>query len=333
MCAPLDNPATVSCLQGFIPSNYVKIVKSQKSFFSMLRNRTRKKADSRQQPVLPSLSPSPSLNGQNSVCPSPGCRAGSKLDNVRVITKQLNRLLPTVVKYNYSAQQPDELSLVKGQQVLVMEKSSDGWWRGEQEDHTAGWFPSNYVKVVGDHENILYSSTAGPDDTCDGVQGMLPDTVLALYTFAGGKSGELPFNNGDKLELVVCDGDFSGSDWCRARNSRGDVGLIPCNYVISGNITQDGDWAASTPSSTPQSKSVSSMSNLSLVGPMGRRQFAVSGPLSDRDWYYGKITRQQCEDVLMRHADNGDFLIRDSESTVSKNDRLFMSTLCLFPGD
>lgn len=32
-----------------------------------------------------------------------------------------------VVKYNYQAQQPDELSLIKGTRILILEKSNDGW--------------------------------------------------------------------------------------------------------------------------------------------------------------------------------------------------------------
>ena len=34
-----------------------------------------------------------------------------------------------------------------GTRVLVLEKSSDGWWRGQYEGQV-GWFPSNYVKDV-----------------------------------------------------------------------------------------------------------------------------------------------------------------------------------------
>lgn len=32
-----------------------------------------------------------------------------------------------VVKYNYQAQQPDELSLIKGTRILILEKSNDGF--------------------------------------------------------------------------------------------------------------------------------------------------------------------------------------------------------------
>lgn len=49
-----------------------------------------------------------------------------------------------VVKYNYQAQQADELSLTKGTTILILEKSNDGWWRG-QSGNNVGWFPSNYT--------------------------------------------------------------------------------------------------------------------------------------------------------------------------------------------
>jgi NCK adaptor protein 2 len=49
-----------------------------------------------------------------------------------------------IVKYNYQAQQPDELSLTKGTRILILEKSNDGWWRG-QSGNATGWFPSNYT--------------------------------------------------------------------------------------------------------------------------------------------------------------------------------------------
>ncbi len=52
---------------------------------------------------------------------------------------------PAVVKFAYNAEREDELSLVKGAQLMVMEKCSDGWWRGSYNGQM-GWFPSNYVQ-------------------------------------------------------------------------------------------------------------------------------------------------------------------------------------------
>lgn len=41
------------------------------------------------------------------------------------------------------------------------------------------------------------------------------------------------------------------------------------------------------------------------------------GHFTTRDWYYGPITRAQCDDVLNQRGHDGDFLIRDSETNVS----------------
>lgn len=50
-----------------------------------------------------------------------------------------------VVTYTYAASQPDEISLQKGESVIVVEKSDDGWWQGRLPSGATGWFPSNYV--------------------------------------------------------------------------------------------------------------------------------------------------------------------------------------------
>nr|KAG5687918.1 hypothetical protein BaRGS_014367 [Batillaria attramentaria] len=292
--------------QGYVPSNYVKMAKPRPSIFSsLLKNRTKNKKDSKQQPTP--TCPSPSENGNT--------RPRNHADNVQVTTNQLAQFIPATVKFNYTAQRSDELSLVKGERVMVMEKSDDGWWKGQKDDMTQGWFPSNYVQddVVGDQvDNVLYSTAAGAD-SAGGSQPDVPEFVLALYTFAGNNSGELPFEKGEKLEILRAADD--DPDWWQARNSRGETGLIPRNYVTPTANDHESDRTTSTSSSTPHSQSISSISNTSLPGVVGRRQFHVSGPLAERDWYYGKITRQQCEEILTRHADNGDFLIRDSEST------------------
>lgn len=62
---------------------------------------------------------------------SPGARRGGPADPSEALGT-------AVVKYNYQAQQPDELSLTKGTRILILEKSNDGWWRGQYQGH-AGW--------------------------------------------------------------------------------------------------------------------------------------------------------------------------------------------------
>ena len=49
--------------------------------------------------------------------------------------------------YAYQAQNGDELTLRPAQFITILEKMSDGWWRGELDDGKIGVFPHNYVKV------------------------------------------------------------------------------------------------------------------------------------------------------------------------------------------
>lgn len=39
--------------------------------------------------------------------------------------------------------------------------------------------------------------------------------------------------------------------------------------------------------------------------------------LGGKSWYYGNISRAQCDTLLNNHGLDGDFLIRDSETNVS----------------
>lgn len=121
------------------------------------------------------------------------------------------------MKYNYQAQQLDELSLVKGSRVMILEKSGDGWWRG-QVGNKIGWFPSNYTQeeLEDAHtycmaENVL-------------------DIMVALYSFKAQNDTELSFDKGDRLEIL--DRPASDPDWFKARNTQAQVGLVPKNYLV-----------------------------------------------------------------------------------------------------
>lgn len=55
--------------------------------------------------------------------------------------------------HNYTAQQPDELSLYEGDVINVLKKLPDGWYHGERLcDGTQGWFPANHTEeILNDH--------------------------------------------------------------------------------------------------------------------------------------------------------------------------------------
>ncbi|XP_069104040.1 cytoplasmic protein NCK2-like [Argopecten irradians] len=286
---------------GFVPSNFVKRSKTSK-FLTSLRNTLGRKNKGEGKVTV--TSPMVSRNGDT------GSDQNSISSDVQICDPS-----PAISKFTYAAQQPDELSLTKGERVMVLEKSSDGWWKGRKSDNiTTGWFPSNYVDLEqSENDGSMYTTAAALD--CS--QPPLPEpdtqeTVTTICPFNSTNPEELSFEKGERL--VIIEKPSVDPEWWKARNGRGEAGLVPRNYVQTVEDSE-GETATNTSSCTPQSQSTSSLSNASNLSVVGnRKQFRVSGPMAEKDWYYGKITRQECEDVLKKFADEGDFLIRDSES-------------------
>lgn len=212
--------------------------------------------------------------------------------------------IPAVVKFAYTAEREDELTLVKGSRVVVMEKCSDGWWRGSQTGRV-GWFPSNYVQEElggtddrgeGDSSRSYHGGPLGTSVANGRVGGRAEvlHLVRTLYPFSSVTEEELNFEKEEVMEVV--EKPENDPEWWRCKNSRGMVGLVPKNYVVVL------DERADPPSGSPQNRPVTP---------------ARSGKFAGRDWYYGDITRLQAEGILNERGEEGDFLIRDSESSVS----------------
>ena len=65
------------------------------------------------------------------------------------------------------------------------------------------------------------------------------DIMVALYTFKAQNDTELSFSKGERLEVI--DRPPSDPDWYKARNTSGQIGLVPKNYLVelSQYLTQD----------------------------------------------------------------------------------------------
>ncbi|KAG9343524.1 hypothetical protein JZ751_013690 [Albula glossodonta] len=213
--------------------------------------------------------------------------------------------LPALVKFSYAAEREDELSLVKGARVVVMEKCSDGWWRGVCEGRS-GWFPSNYVTedgdgLTGDPAGSLTEKLAAAVHSANGgggVGGRALHTVQALYPFNSGNDEELSFEKGEVMDVV--EKPENDPEWWKCRKADGQLGLVPKNYVtvLQNSHSVLGNAGPPTP-------------DCDYIEPSGTGRFA------GRQWYYGKVTRHQAEVALNHRGEEGDFLIRDSESSVS----------------
>lgn len=286
---------------GYVPSNYVERKNSLKKG-SLVKNikdtlglgKTKRKTSARD------ASPTPSSDTEYPSNGSGGGVVGGATERIY----DLN--IPAVVKFAYTAEREDELTLVKGSRVIVMEKCSDGWWRGSQAGRV-GWFPSNYVQ-----EELGGADERGEGDSPRSY-GVSQGTLLAngrtggrnevlhlvqtLYPFSSVTEEELNFEKGEVMEVV--EKPENDPEWWRCKNSRGMVGLVPKNYVM---LLDERPGPLSSTSSSPQNRSVAP---------------ARSGRFAGRDWYYGNITRHQAECILNERGEEGDFLIRDSESSPS----------------
>lgn len=285
---------------GYVPSNYVERKNSLKKG-SLVKNikdtlglgKTKRKTSARDASPTPSSDTEYPSNGSGG-----GGGAAERIYDLNV---------PAVVKFAYTAEREDELTLVKGSRVIVMEKCSDGWWRGSQAGRV-GWFPSNYV--LEEHGG---ADDREEGDSSQGYQGGSQGTLLAngraggsgavlhlvqtLYPFSSVTEEELNFEKGEVMEVV--EKPENDPEWWRCKNSRGMVGLVPKNYVM---LLDERPGMPSSMSSSPQNRSVAP---------------ARSGKFAGRDWYYGNITRHQAECILNERGEEGDFLVRDSESSPS----------------
>jgi len=275
---------------GYVPSNYVR--KEKPSIFDSIKKKVKGNASGQGggSKTLPSTNSSP----VHSVPPPPhtGKTMGGRPTNG---TENSEPISSAIVKYNYQAQQLDELSLVKGSRVMILEKSGDGWWRG-QYGNKVGWFPSNYTQEEIDDphtycmaENVL-------------------DVMVALYSFKAQNDTELSFTKGDRLEVL--DRPASDPEWFKARNQMGQIGLVPSNYLLelSQYLTQDVGGKNGT-------DAVQTNGSRATNGSAGNAPAApVNEEVSGKPWYYGPISRGDCDTIMAEKGQDGDFLIRDSES-------------------
>jgi hypothetical protein len=61
--------------------------------------------------------------------------------------------------YEYKAQNSEEIELREGDIVIILDKSDEGWWKG-QLGHAIGFFPSNYIELISEDEVMKFIQSA-----------------------------------------------------------------------------------------------------------------------------------------------------------------------------
>ena len=207
--------------------------------------------------------------------------------------------IKAVAKFRYVSTREDELSLEKGDELIVIEKEADGWWRGRC-GAKIGWFPFNYVEEL-EEEAPIPQPQLPPAHLSEK---KLICTVIALYAFNSGNPEELVFQKGEHMDII--DQPADDPDWWEARKKDGKTGLIPRNYV---EVVHDAPVAVGPPQLPPNMGPVSS-------GVAGGRGGRPVPPFMTEPWYHGRIPRKDAESLLVNHAQDGQFLVRESETKV-----------------
>lgn len=266
---------------GLVPSNYVKALPPEKDQRPLPQSERTKLEDQPGQYHQPDLMVPSQRNG-----PSLNIRA--------------------VAKYRYASTREDELSLEKGDEVIVMEKEADGWWRGRC-GAKIGWFPFNYVEEVGPQMDSAMESreVAAPVIPKPREKSFICG-VIALYSFNSGNPEELAFQKGDLMDII--DQPADDPDWWEARKGDGCTGLVPRNYV---EIVHDAEPVVSNERTTPLSQ------RPAQPGPANPQSSRPPPPFAHEPWYHGRVARREAESLLNSYAENGQFIVRASETKVS----------------
>ncbi|KAM8710124.1 hypothetical protein ACLKA7_016852 [Drosophila subpalustris] len=116
--------------------------------------------------------------------------------------------------YSYTAQNPDELTIVENEQLEVVgEGDGDGWLRARNYRGEEGYVPHNYLDIEQDAAGGAFN-----DQTVDSMQS--PDQVsvimapqkrtksdvewcIALYDYDATAEDELTFEEGDKIKIIT----------------------------------------------------------------------------------------------------------------------------------
>ncbi|XP_064117346.1 intersectin-1-like isoform X7 [Macrobrachium nipponense] len=161
----------------------------------------------------------------------------------------------------YDATSSNQLSLQRGQLVMIRKKTASGWWEGELQakgkKRQIGWFPATYVKVLGGSsrstpvsmeltnredappDDVVTPTNAnpitqvtitpptdapmtGPNDASNG----FAEQVEALYPYTAMNEDELTFEAGAIISVI----DKEDAAWWKG-TINGIIGVFPSNYV------------------------------------------------------------------------------------------------------
>ncbi|ODN00326.1 SH3 domain-containing kinase-binding protein 1 [Orchesella cincta] len=130
------------------------------------------------------------------------------------------------VEFDYVAQEPDELTIKKGEIIKNVVSKMDGWFEGTLRGKT-GVFPDNFVKLVEKPIPEPLEKSGKPSEVV--VLRNNPNSarrVRVLFSYSPEQEDELALDVGDVLEFI----EEVEEGWWRGR-LKGKEGIFPSNFV------------------------------------------------------------------------------------------------------
>lgn len=154
--------------------------------------------------------------------------------------KEINPISKAIAKYEYKGDGEGQISFQPGDNIVVLEKLSNGWWKGKIGD-SIGFFPGSYVD-----EQI---TNEPKPSTSSSLHSSLPQNIkkgVVLYSYIAKSSSELSLTPGDEVIILPSnDPSMESKGWALGSLSKNpeQLGHFPKAYV---QIKNDDDDSKST---------------------------------------------------------------------------------------
>jgi len=179
-----------------------------------------------------------SMDGQTGIFPCTYCK---KIESTQKLSGNKKPEIASVIA-PYQGTGVEQLTLQPGQLISVRKKSPSGWWEGELQakgqKRRIGWFPANYVRLLGQGSPARTSNDSSPmpDSMSGRVSAGFPvpttvpsvEQVVATYNYEPRQEDELSFTRGSVINVL----DKQDADWWKGEQG-GRVGMFPSNYVTA----------------------------------------------------------------------------------------------------
>nr|XP_018916715.1 PREDICTED: intersectin-1 isoform X1 [Bemisia tabaci]XP_018916716.1 PREDICTED: intersectin-1 isoform X1 [Bemisia tabaci] len=230
---------TIDDRTGIFPSNYVQKYEAPPEVKPVTSSSpmpdSYSAAPTTTPPILSQLEPQKTGGSSRAVTPDFSAFASSQVEGSATEESETEEKktkagkkpeIATVIA-PYQATSAEQLSLQRGEFIMIRKKTTTGWWEGERQakgkKRQIGWFPASYVKILG--EGGRKGSVSKSEERTPEVKAV-GDKFIALFDYSALNDDEVSFKKDDVITIISKD----EQAWWKGELN-GKVGLFPSNYL------------------------------------------------------------------------------------------------------